>query len=382
MLIHALAPPLPGGTPVVLRRLLSGLPGVRLEVVTDRSVRKLVDAGDRDTLDARYRYVFKWPGWGGRWRWGRYVVAGIDVALALVAGARAARWARRDGVRWVMSVPDEGFSPIAGAVAARLARLPHVVMVFDLWEENAYNEAQRALAHRLEGPILRSAALVVGYCEELAEHFGAKHGIDVAVLRTPIDPGPAPAPPRPRDGRDAELLSAGAIYWMQEDAVKRLLRAARGVPGVRTVAIAPPEQIAITGLEPDAVEAPVPAERFRERLERADVLFIGLSFHSAHPELARFSTPARLTDYLAAARPLLVHAPADSHLARYCRREQLAEVVDVPDEAALAAALRRILDDPEAACARARRARKHLERVHAAPVVRARFAALLSELAR
>ena len=382
MLVHALAPPLPGGTPVVLRRLLTGLPGVRLEVVTDLVVRSRVKAGGSDVLPGRYRYFFKWPGWGGRWRWGRYVVAGIDLVLAVVAGVRAARWARRDGVRWVMSVTDDGFSPVAGAVAARLARCPHVVMVFDLWEENAYSEARRALARRLEGPIFRSAAKVVGYCEEIAEHFAAKHGIDATFIRTPIDPGPAPSPMRDRDGRDAELLMAGALYWMQEDAVKRLLRVTPSVPGLRTVAMAPPEQLAITDARFDAVEQPVPVERFRDRLERADVLFLGLSFDCEHPLLARFSTPARLTDYLAAARPLLVHAPAESHVARYCRREGLAEVVDAPDEGQLRAALQRILDDPEAAQARAQRAREHLERVHAVPVVRERFADLLSELAR
>lgn len=382
MLLHALAPPTPGGTPVVLQRLLTDLPGVRLEVVTNRNLRARVQAGGGSVLDARYRYVWKWPGWGGRWRAGRFAVAAIDLVLAAVAGVRAARWARRDDVRWIMSVTDEGFSVIAGAVAARLARLPHVVMVFDLWEENAYNEAQRAVARRLERPIFRSAAKVVGYCEEIVEHFRAKHGIDAAFIRTPIEPGPPPAPARAARDGDVELLMAGAVYWMQEDAVKRLLRVTPGVPGLRTAAVAPAEQLAAVGVHPDVVEPPVAAERFRARLERADVLFVGLSFDCAHPEVARFSTPARLTDFLAAARPMLVHAPADSHLARYCRREDLGEVVDEPDEAELLAGLQRILDDPEAASARARRARSHLERAHSAPVVRERFVQLLAELTR
>ena len=42
--------------------------------------------------------------------------------------------------------------------------------------------------------------------------------------------------------------------------------------------------------------------------------------------------------------------------------------------------MRRLLDDPEAALARARRAREHLERVHDAPLVRAAFAAILRGL--
>ena len=68
MLLHALAPPTPGGTPIVLQRLLDDLPGVRLEVVTDRALRARVRAGGSQVLDARYRFVRKWPGWGGRCR--------------------------------------------------------------------------------------------------------------------------------------------------------------------------------------------------------------------------------------------------------------------------------------------------------------------------
>lgn len=381
MLVHALAPPTPGGTPVVLHRLLTGLPGVRVEVATNRALRKRVEAGDGRALDAPYRYFFKWPGWGARWRAGRVVVAAIDLVLALVAGLRVARWSRRTGARWIMSVTDEGFSVIAGAFAARVARLPHVIMVFDLWEENAYSEVQRAVAHRLEPRIFRSAAKVVGYCQEIVDLYRAKHGIEGTDIRTPIEVGPPPPAAVPRaDGEPAELLMAGAVYWVQEDSVRRLLRVADGIGDLRTTIIADAAQLAAVGIAADRVEAPVGADAFRARVAHADILFMGLSFASAHPQIPRTGTPARLTDFLAAERPLLVHAPPDSHLARYCRAADLAEVVDTPDEAALAAAVRRLLDDPEPALARAKRAREHLERVHDAPLVRASFAEILRGL--
>ena len=66
MLVHALAPPTPGGTPVVLHRLLTDLPGVRVEVATNRALRERVEAGGGRALDAPYHYFFKWPGWGAR----------------------------------------------------------------------------------------------------------------------------------------------------------------------------------------------------------------------------------------------------------------------------------------------------------------------------
>jgi len=381
MLVHALAPPTPGGTPVVLHRLLTDLPGVRVEVATNRRLRERVEAGDSRTLRAPYHYVFKWPGWGARWKAGRVAVAAIDLVLALVAGLRIARWSRRTGARWIMSVTDEGFSVIAGAIAARAARLPHVIMVFDLWEENAYSEVQRGVAHRLEPRIFRSAAKVVGYCQEIVDLYRTKHGIEGTYIRTPIEvgPGPAPAVASPA-GEPAELLMAGAVYWVQEEAVRRLLRVADRIDDLRTTIIADAAQLAAVGISADRVEAPMGADAFRERVARSDILFMGLSFTSAHPQIPRTGTPARLTDFLAAERPLLVHAPPDSHLAHYCRAADLAEVVDTPDEAALEAAVRRLLDEPQPALERARRARAHLERVHDAPLVRESFAAILRGL--
>ena len=72
-------------------------------------------------------------------------------------------------------------------------------------------------------------------------------------------------------------------------------------------------------------------------------LFLGLSFDSPHPEVIATATPARLPEYMASGRPLLVHSPAGSHAAEYARSEDFAEAVDQPDEQLLGQALRRLI---------------------------------------
>ncbi|MDQ4023896.1 MAG: hypothetical protein M3217_00170, partial [Actinomycetota bacterium] len=52
-------------------------------------------------------------------------------------------------------------------------------------------------------------------------------------------------------------------------------------------------------------------------------------------------------EYLAARRPILVHAPADSFVSSYFRRHGCGVVVDRSDPAALAEALQWILGDAE-----------------------------------
>ena len=97
--------------------------------------------------------------------------------------------------------------------------------------------------------------------------------------------------------------------------------------------------------------------------------------------MIRTATPARLVEYMASGRPLLVHAPRGSHVAEYARSLDFAEVVDAADDEALAAGLRAVIEDPERALERARRARELAAERHAAPVVRRRFRELLEQLA-
>src|SRR5215211_603456 len=346
MLVYAAPPPSRGGVPVVLRRLLHRLDGLALEVVTDRRVRRLVREDPGGALAARYSYTPRLAGPLTAVRSIRELFAVLNVLLAVLAGVRAALAGRRAESRWVMSVLDGGFSQIAGALTARLLGIPHVVMVFDLWSESAYGPFERWLGRRLEGRLLRGAGAVLVYCEEAAEHLRVRHGVDCRVIATPADPAVAQLPtPSLEPRNEGEIVLAGAVYWMQAEAVERLLRVRRRIPDARVTFIGDEGWLRNRGLEADGVEPPLPTEAFIRRLMRAHTLFIGLSLISDHPEQVRISTPARLVDYMASMRPIVVHAPTGSYLSEYARRAGFGVVVDTPDDDALAEALSSVLAD-------------------------------------
>ncbi|HET6547460.1 MAG TPA: hypothetical protein VFG79_03310 [Solirubrobacter sp.] len=332
LFLHAMAPPFPGGTPIIVHRLLSRL-DVDLDTVTALTLRGR--PGPR--LPGRYHYFLPFPHYLDGRRAGRAIDAAGDMTLAVLAGVQAAAVARRRRSRWVLSVADRGFSLVAGDVAARLAGVPHVIWVFDLWEENAYPEVDRWIAGRLERGIWRRAAAILGHDAEIA--------------------GEPPPPPRAAGG-PREVLFGGALYWAQEDALRRLSRVCRAMPDVRLTVIGDERSARALGVEADVFEAVLPPDEFRARVQAADVAFLGLSFDSPYPDVIATASPARLPECMASATPILVHAPAGSHVAEYARRGDFAEVVDRPDDAALAAGLRRVLDDRDASTMRARRARE------------------------
>jgi glycosyltransferase involved in cell wall biosynthesis len=380
--VHAYAPPTPGGTPVILRRLLLGLAPREIITVTDVIWRRAARAGGA-TIPGRYHWFLKLPPYGARWRAGRIAGMAINRVLATVAGVQAGLIARRNRACAVLSVADNGFSVIAGDIAARVAGVPHAIWVFDLWEENAYSDVDRWVASRLEGPIWRRAAAVISHTPVMSEYYERKHGVSCVVLPTPVDPGPEPPERRPAaSGTPREVLFAGALYWAQVDALARLARACAALDGVRLTAIGDPDAVRAAGIEVDTIEGRVAPEDFQQRVREADVAFLGLSFHSPHPEVIATATPARLPEYLASGTPMLVHAPAGSHAAEYARREDFAEIVDVADEAALAAGIRRVVDDEATASMRAARGRRLAVERHETEHVRALLRDLIAALGR
>lgn len=380
VLVHGWAPPTPGGTSYVVERVLRDLGDVDLDVWTRATQRRAV--GRRTfVLPGRYRYFPKlrslpraaaplaWPS------------TALNAALAVASGVVIGIAARRDGATWILSVADEGFSQIAGAVAARVARVAHIIWVFDLWEENAYGVTDQRVARALEHRLWRAAAAILVHAEELAAHYRHKHDVDPHVLRTPIEEFPVGECDRGEvDGDAWEVVIAGSIYWAQAEALQRVARAVRALPGTSLTVIGDPD-VQSVHIDADQYEPAVSPDVLRERLASASLLVLGLSFDAPFPEVVRTATPARLPEYLATGVPLLVHAPGDSHVAQYVRRHDLGTVVDIPGIAAVTNAIESGRNNEKAALLRAKRAQEFVSAAHGLTTVRASFLRILWSVA-
>ncbi|MEX2024216.1 MAG: glycosyltransferase [Thermoleophilaceae bacterium] len=378
LLVQASGPPYPGGTNVILKRLLEDLPGWSIAPAVNSRLRRAVRRGDPLALESAYRYFLRIP----PIPWLAPIAHLANGPLALLAGLRLVPWARRSGAVCVVTAIDGGFSQVAAAVTARLAGLPLVVLVFDLWEENAYGRSERLGARLFERRLFRSAAEVVVFSAEAADHYRGKHGIEPSVLRIPL-PSEAEArdghrgPQSVRADEPAEVFAGGAVYWAQEDAIRRLSSAVARVERARLTVIGQESRLRSQGIVADRYEARLLGDDFRRRVADADVLALGLSFGSPHPQVIRTATPARLVEYMASGTPLLVHAPAGSHVAEYARSEDFAEVVDEASIEAVAAGVERIVANPDLAQRRAARAMALAASVHDGRRIRGELRALL-----
>ena len=78
---------------------------------------------------------------------------------------------------------------------------------------------------------------------------------------------------------------------------------------------------------------------------QADLLFLPLAFKSPFPKVIKTSSPGKMGEYLAVGRPILVHAPADSFVSSYFKKNHCGVVVDQKDPQLLKKAILQLISD-------------------------------------
>ena len=100
------------------------------------------------------------------------------------------------------------------------------------------------------------------------------------------------------------------------------------------------------GIGPPTVIHPYVAPPEVHQVQReADIIVLQLGFESPFAPLLATASPSKYAELLACGRPMLVHAPRGSFVARYTEMHECGVVVDTLDPARLVEAIRRIRSD-------------------------------------
>ncbi len=274
-------------------------------------------------------------------------------------------------------------------LAARWAGVGFVPYIFD-WYGRRFDSSPGVrgklvqwLARRLEGPLLRRADAVIVPNELLQDEYLRRYGVATAVVHNPhgwgkpVYRGTGAWPGEPGVVR---ICLTGAIYEAHFDAVRNVIEAARQIEEaqVRLEAytdLRPDELEHVTGNSKHCLIRPrVGVQEIMEIQTAADILLLPLAFDSLYPDIVRTSAPAKFGDYLASGRPLLVHAPADSFVAQYCRRFECGLTVETNDPRAVREAIQLLINDVKRREVLQRNALARAEADFSLPVARRRLA--------
>ena len=323
------------------------------------------------------------------------------IRLYLAEAARRAKiladLARRE--RCALIVVATSVTPdfIGAALAAKLARIPLALYMLDDWRQlvAAGLPPLSRFAALAQPQLVSRAAAVMVISPLLASEYVRDYGVSPDVVNHPIpdetvaEPGADAAAahrPWPHEQGRLNICFTGRVYDAHYDSLISLLRALE-LPGLENATLhlytgTPAREVDAHGVRGRmVVHAPLPGPRLRQVQREADILLLPLGFATPYPEIVRTAVPTKTAEYLAAGRPVLAHAPADSYVATLATRDGAAALVTTPDPAQLAAAILRIAGDADYRRALIAGASCAAQKYHSHEVTTARFRAVLDRVA-
>ncbi|MHB8469202.1 MAG: glycosyltransferase family protein [Gaiellaceae bacterium] len=307
-----------------------------------------------------------------------------NLLVAARVTVEAVRTLRRRELRAVLAVYPKQHFLLAGVLASLVARKPLVVYFMDVYVEGL--PRGRRVARAIERLVARRASAALAMSAPHREHLEARlRGVPVYEVPHPYEP--LEAEPVAVEGTPA-IVFTGAVYDAQADAVRRLIEAldderlrASGAC-VNIFSQAREEELARWGVRASGQVRIRRVSRAQARgaQRAADILFLPMAF-DGNRDVTRTASPGKLPEYLAAGRPILVHAPAEAYIACYAREQGFAEVVDERDVRGLAGAVAQLAGDDlrrEELVAAARATLERHKAARGAEVVRAAIAGALA----
>lgn len=345
ILSHIL-PPAWSGQPIVLYRLLQGVPTDEYSLITSGE-----QCGNATNALSARLYQLNRPLKG--WEMLASLVDPLADSLAAWQMEKRARLIEQilkdNNTQLLVACSGDLLDIPAGALAAKRLGVAFVPYFFDdyLYQWTGW---RRRIAQKWVSIAIAEAAGAIVPNEFLSDEYLRRYNLTTQVIRNPVLPhARLDTSPRHIKTEDHKrIVYTGSVYHAHYDAIRNLLQALEAAPNLAKLYLytaQSPTELAQHGIVGPNVQicGHVSQDKAMKVQEAADLLFLPLAFFSTIPEVLRTSAPGKLGEYLASGTPILVHAPADSFLSWFFRKYQCGEVVDAPDGRYLVKAVRRLL---------------------------------------
>jgi hypothetical protein len=270
---------------------------------------------------------------------------------------------------------------VAYQVAKRYG-VPLYPYLHNTYSDNRHGTALR-LAHWLERRVFEMAPVVFVMSEGMQRHYEPLFpGVRFEPLVHTFNEDLPKFVPPPAPARPLRVAMLGNLNGSNVEASQRFVSMIRGRDDVvlTTYSGTPTwffQKVGVTG--PNVTHSSAAYEEVAGALAKHDVIFIphGLTGGLSQIEYDTIF-PTRTIPCLVSGRPILAHSPTDCFFTRWLRKHKCAEIVDTPDQQALAAALDRLRDDDVRRAELVSHSMTAARQFHA-PVVVEHFKQILSE---
>jgi len=263
---------------------------------------------------------------------------------------------RNKKIEILLGFSDYGPAVISTYLLHKITRKPFFIFLFDIYKGNFFPFPGGLLSKIFEPKLFKRAETIIvtneGTKKFYIKRYGEKTGKKITVIHNSVFPEPylnaqSPYEPKP----PYIILFTGRIYWPQIRSLKNLIKAIEEINDIdlrfKIYCPNPPDYLKKIGIvESNKVKISVASPQDIPKIQsQADILFLPLSWRTKSPDIINTATPGKLTDYLAAGRPMLIHAPPSSALVRYAKEKKFAFVVDEENINKLKDGIRKLISD-------------------------------------
>jgi glycosyltransferase involved in cell wall biosynthesis len=317
----------------------------------------------------------------------KWIRQGVALPLRIVRIVRRGlRVIKDEDIDLLLGISDAGPALLLTMILSRFSGKPYLLYFYDLYKGNDDPQPWKVIASLMEPALFQGARRVIVTNEKTKQVYERRYtpsrpvdvvpnsvdGASYENLRTEY----APKPPY-------HIVFTGRIYWPQERSVRNLIRAVIEMEDldIRCTVYCPNTPaglVAEYAHSPRVVFDVAPHAEMPGIQSQADILYLPLSWNTKSPAIISTASPGKLTDYLIAGRPILIHAPEDAYISQYARAHMFAHVVDREDGALLKAGIRKLLYDTDYAKRLITNARNVFYRYHDAAPNAHKMAAILN----
>jgi len=350
-------PPAPTGQGMLIYRLLEGIDPEQYCLIST----PLVDPtgqieGYAQKLPGQYHYLSGGFRLTRGYRFGlSRVREWLNFPIAVLERARRiAKLLKREKCQALVAFTGDVTHLPAGMLACRMVGIPFFAYMVDHYSYREWhNPAAAFWAKRLEPLLMKKADGLLVLNEALRDDLRDRFGVQPEVIYNSFDLSAYDQAVNNSVGREGvKIVFTGDIYDAHYDAFRNLLKAIallhRTDVNLHVYTWRPPAELADKGISgPVIFHGQLAADEIPGVQMAADILFLPLAFDSPYPGVVRTSAPTKMGEYLAARRPVIVHAPPDSFVVHYFRKHECGVVVDQLDPSLLADQIARVLVDSD-----------------------------------
>jgi len=278
----------------------------------------------------------------------------VGQVLSIVHSGQKAIKAKK--ITSLITISDYGPAMIGGYLLHKITKKPYSIFLFDLYRWNYLPFPGNPLAKIFEPHMFKAANNIIVTNEGTKEFYEKKYGKVISNKMTTIHNSTFGEPyKKVTNSHDPKLpyiiMFTGRIYWPQIQPLLNLIKAVNSIKDVDIkIKIYCPnpkdylEKIGIKESEKVSIDMAPPQDM--PKIQRsADILFLPLTFKGESMNIVNTATPGKLADYLIVGKPMLVHAPASSYLARYAKENNFAAVIEEDNIGKLVDGIKKIILD-------------------------------------